>query len=145
MGFVGFRCSMHERFYKQGKNVAIQVGDKLPSVDLQVMGKQRELDRLWGLYALERHRNRDLPEIDLPTSADEYQHRIDETDDKIRAFLEDQDIITIPGYVRMLATNVPWIVRDSGPNFWEQIQFRNPTPDHLHAVIPGHRFDAAIE
>ncbi len=114
------------------------------SAEMVTLG-ERELDRLWGVYALERHRNRDLPEINLPTSAEEYQQRIDETDDKIRTFLEAQDIITIPGYVRMLATNVPWIVRDSGPNFWEQIQFRNPTPDHLHAVIPGHRFDAVVE
>ncbi len=106
---------------------------------------QRELDRLWALYALERHRNRNLPEIEISGSAAEYQSRIDETDGAIRRFLEEQDIITIPDYIGELSTNVPWIVRDGGPNFWEQIQFRNPTPDHLHAVIPGHRFDGVVE
>ncbi len=106
---------------------------------------QRELDRLWALYALERHRNRDLPEIRISGSAAEYQSRIDETDLKIRRFLEDEGIITVPNYIGELSTNVPWIVRDGGPNFWEQVQFRNPTPDHLHAVIPGHRFDAVVE
>lgn len=106
---------------------------------------QRELDRLWALYALERHRNRNLPEIEISGSASEYEARIDETDSAIRRFLEDQDIITIPSYVGELSTNVPWIVRDGGPNFWEQIQYRDPTPDHLHAVIPGHRFDAVLE
>ncbi|MDJ0794134.1 MAG: DUF885 family protein [Woeseiaceae bacterium] len=106
---------------------------------------ERELDRLWALYALERHRNRNLPEIEISASAEEYQSRIDETDRKIRRFLEDEGIITIPGYIGELSTNVPWIVRDGGPNFWEQVQFRNPTPDHLHAVIPGHRFDAVVE
>jgi uncharacterized protein (DUF885 family) len=40
--------------------------------------------------------------------------------------------------------NVPWIVRATPPNFWEQVQFRDPSPDHLHAVIPGHRFDALM-
>jgi uncharacterized protein (DUF885 family) len=25
------------------------------------------------------------------------------------------------------------------------VQFRDPHPDHLHAVIPGHRFDALVE
>lgn len=25
--------------------------------------------------------------------------------------------------------------------FWEQIQFRDASPDHLHATFPGHRFD----
>lgn len=106
---------------------------------------ERELDRLWAQYAIERHRNRDLPEIELPESAREYQQRIDETDSRIRRFLVDEEIITIPQYVGKLDTNVPWIVRDGGPNFWEQVQYRNPSPDHLHAVIPGHRFDALVE
>ena len=105
----------------------------------------RELNRLWTQYALERHKNRDLPEIELPVSADEYQARIDTTDRAIRRFLVDEEIITIPDYIGTLDTNVPWIVRDNGPNFWEQIQYRDPTPDHLHAVIPGHRFDAVVE
>ena len=37
---------------------------------------QREFDRLSAFYALERHRNRDLPEIQLPTSREEYQQRL---------------------------------------------------------------------
>jgi hypothetical protein len=105
----------------------------------------RELDRLWSVYALEQHRNRDLPVIQLPTSAEQYAERIRETDERIRTFLVEQDIITIPEYINELDTNVPWIVRPSGPNFWEQVQYRNPTPDHLHAVIPGHRFDGLVE
>ena len=105
----------------------------------------RELDRLWAMYALERHRNRDLPEIELPKTGAEYQQRIDDTDRKIRTFLVEQGIITIPEFINKLSTNVPWIVREGGPNFWEQVQYRNPTPDHLHAVIPGHRFDAVVE
>jgi hypothetical protein len=112
--------------------------------EVVVLG-ERELGRLWSVYALERHRNRDLPEISLPTSAAEYQERIDSTDKEIRDFLVDEEIITIPDYVGELDTNVPWIVRDNGPNFWEQIQYRDPTPDHLHAVIPGHRFDGLVE
>ncbi len=106
---------------------------------------QRELDRLWALYALERHRNRNIPEIEISRSGEEYRSRIDETDAIIRRFLVDEEIITVPEFIGELATNVPWIVRDGGPNFWEQIQFRDPTPDHLHAVVPGHRFDAVVE
>lgn len=112
--------------------------------EIVVLG-ERELNRLWSVYALERHRNRDLPEISLPRSAGEYQQRIDRVDKQIRDFLVDEEIITIPDYIGELDTNVPWIVRDNGPNFWEQIQYRNPVPDHLHAVIPGHRFDAVVE
>lgn len=106
---------------------------------------QRELDRLWALYALERHRNRNLPELEISDSADEYQRRIDETDALVREFLVKEDVITIPDYIGELDTNVPWIVRPDGPNYWEQVQYRDPMPDHLHAVIPGHRFDGVVE
>jgi hypothetical protein len=113
------------------------------SAELVVLG-QRELDRLWADYALERHRNRPLPELMPAASAEEYQQRIDKTDTRIREFLEAQEIITIPGYIGELDTNVPWIVRPGGRNFWEEVQFRDPSPDHLHAVIPGHRFDGVV-
>ncbi len=113
------------------------------SAEIVVLG-QRELDRLWADYALERYRNRALPELEPAVSAEEYQQRIDATDKHIRAFLEQQSIITVPDYIGELDTNAPWIVRPSGRNFWEEIQFRDPSPDHLHAVIPGHRFDGIL-
>jgi hypothetical protein len=106
---------------------------------------QRELERLWALYALEQHRNRKLPPLELSKSAEEYQQKIERTDRHVRDFLVKEEIITIPPYVGELDTNVPWIVRPKGPNFWEQIQYRDPHPDHLHAVIPGHRFDGLVE
>ena len=113
------------------------------SDELVVLG-QRELDRLWADYALERHRNRDVPELEPARSAAEYQARIDATDAHIRTFLDEQEIITVPGDIGPLDTNVPWIVRPGGRNFWEEVQYRDPHPDHLHAVIPGHRFDAVM-
>lgn len=105
----------------------------------------RELDRLWALYALERHRNRNLPEIEPADTRKEYERRIRETDAMIREFLVEEDIITIPDYIGELGNNVPWIVRPQGRNFWEEVQYRDPSPDHLHAVIPGHRFDGVVE
>lgn len=113
------------------------------SAEIALLG-QRELDRLWANYALERHRNRALPELEPASSAEEYQQRIDATDKRIRRFLYDQSIITVPDYIGELDTNAPWIVRPGGRNFWEEIQFRDPSPDHLHAVIPGHRFDGIV-
>jgi hypothetical protein len=112
--------------------------------DQLVLLGRREVDRLWADYALERHRNRDLPELVPANSAEEYQARIDATDAHIRAFLAEQQIITVPDDIGELDTNAPWIVRPEGPNFWEEIQFRDPHPDHLHAVIPGHRFDGIL-
>lgn len=115
------------------------------NADQIVVLGHRELDRLWALYGLEQHRNRNLPPLKISASKEEYEAKIAATDAHVRKFLVEQDIITIPPYIKELDTNVPWIVRPSGPNFWEQIQFRDPHPDHLHAVIPGHRFDAIVE
>jgi len=127
----------------------VQNGLMLPwtSDELLVLG-QREFDRLWAFYGLERHRNRGLPEIELPTSGEEYRERVASTDDLIRTWLVEDDVITIPDFIpedwQEMGYNVPWQVRDTGPNFWEAVQFRDPSPDHLHAVIPGHRFDGWV-
>ena len=109
---------------------------------------ERELERMWGFYALERHRNRDLPEIRISSSQAEYQQRLAATDKLVRGWLQDSAIISIPEFIpadwRVMGYNVPWIVRATPPNFWEQVQFRDPAPDHLHAVVPGHRYDALM-
>ncbi|NIJ66207.1 hypothetical protein FHR20_003180 [Sphingomonas leidyi] len=113
--------------------------------DEVVMLAERELTRFWADYATERHRNRKLPELQLPRSAAEYEAQLAGTDAKIRKWLKDEEIITIPDYIpgsyREVGFNAPWIVRPTGPMFWEQIQFRDASPDHLHATFPGHRFD----
>jgi hypothetical protein len=117
------------------------------SRDILVLG-QRELERTWAFMALDRHRYRELPEIELPTSREEYEQRIADVDAEIRAFLVEEAFITIPDDIpedfREMGFNVPWQVRDGGLNYWEQIQYRDPSPDHWHAVIPGHRFDARV-
>ncbi|MDO9487734.1 MAG: DUF885 family protein [Sphingomonadaceae bacterium] len=124
------------------------------SDDVLAIG-QRELDRFWGFYAVERHRNAKLPEIALPKDGAEYMKRVADTDARIRKWIADEQIITIPSYIPADWTkfivppysepfNVPWAVRPTPPNYWEQIQFRDPSPDHLHAVIPGHRFDLRV-
>jgi hypothetical protein len=117
------------------------------SHDIVVLG-QRELERTWAFLTLDRHRYRDLPKLQLPTSREEYEQRIADVDGEIRAFLVEEEFITIPDYIpenfREMGFNVPWQERDGGPNYWEQIQYRDPSPDHWHAVIPGHRFDGRV-
>jgi uncharacterized protein (DUF885 family) len=106
---------------------------------------QRELERHWANYTTERHRNRKMPELKLPSSAAEYEAQLAGTDAKIRKWLRDEEILTIPDYIpatyQEVGFNAPWIVRPKGPMFWEQVQFRDVSPDHLHATFPGHRFD----
>jgi hypothetical protein len=105
---------------------------------------EREHSRLTGDLALTRHRNRDLAVLAPSRTKLEQDEKIAKTDREVRDFLENEEVVTIPPWVGELGSNTPYIVRPTGPNFWEQIQFRDPIPDHLHAVIPGHRFDAKL-
>lgn len=105
---------------------------------------EREHERTTAALVLLRHRNRDAPELQLSGSAREQAEKVATTDAIVRKFLTEEDIVTIPDFVGELGSNTPYVERPAGPNFWEQIQFRDPIPDHLHAVIPGHRFDAVL-
>ena len=105
---------------------------------------EREHERTTAALVLLRHRNRDEPELQLSRSAREQAEKVAATDAIVRKFLTGEDIVTIPDFVGELGSNTPYVERPAGPNFWEQIQFRDPIPDHLHAVIPGHRFDAVL-
>ncbi len=111
--------------------------------DLLVLGA-RETERLWAQHALEKHRNRNAPELLPAASEAEYAARKAETDARIRDFLKREEIITVPADIGELYVNVPWIVRPGGRNFWEEVQFRDPSPDYLHATIPGHAFDGQM-
>ncbi|WP_425408968.1 DUF885 family protein [Hyphococcus sp.] len=113
--------------------------------DELIVLSNREWDRLYSFYALAQHRNRDLTDLTPAKTEKDYQKRIDAADRNIREFLVREEIITVPDYVGELDTNGPFITRPQGLNFWEQVQFRDPHPDHLHAVIPGHRFDGLLE
>lgn len=106
---------------------------------------ERELERARAFLAIERWKNRKVPVLAPASSAEDYDKRKKDADDHIRRFIREQEILTIPDYIKELDTNVPWIVRPGGKrNFWEEIQFRDPRPDHVHAVIPGHRFDGLV-
>lgn len=122
-------------------NVRLMPYDSNQIVDLA----QRELERTWAFYTLERQRNRDLPELELPRTADAYHEQLAASDALIRKWLVDEGFITVPDFVpqtwQEMGFNAPWVVRRDGPMFWEQIMYRDVSPDHLHATIPGHRFD----
>lgn len=113
------------------------------SDQLRVLGA-RETQRLWAIHALEEHRNRNTPPLTLPASAAEYQARKDRSLQLIRDWVAREAIITVPADIGELYVNVPWIVRPGGPNFWEQVQYRDPTPDLLHATLPGHAYDGQM-
>ena len=115
------------------------------SAEIEVLA-QRELERTWAFLALERYRNRALPELTMPKTREEYEARLASVDRDIRKFLND-GFLQVPSFIPphpQLGFNVPWLVRPQGPNFWERVQYRDPSPDHWHAVIPGHRFDGVM-
>lgn len=118
------------------------------AVEAKAVAK-REVDRQRAFLALERHRNRNLADIVMPENEADYLQRLADTDAKVRTWMVDEAIIELPDFVptdwREMGYNVPWVERKGPPNFWEQIQYRDPMPDHLHAVIPGHRFDGWME
>lgn len=107
---------------------------------------EREWERTTAALMFERQRNRDLPPLLPAASAEEYKQRIDAADKHVRAFIAEKHFLTIPPYAnREFDNNVPWLVRKDGKrNFWEEVQYRDPLPDKIHAGIPGHRFDLFI-
>lgn len=114
------------------------------TADEMALLARREWERLVAFLALEERRNRDEPVLEPAPTAEEYQRRLRSTDANVRRWLVEKDVLTLPddtpdfddfGY------NAPFIDRPEGLNFWEEVQFRDPHPDHLHAVIPGHRYD----
>jgi len=114
------------------------------TADEMALLARRDWERMMGFLALEEVRNRDLPVLEPAPTAEEYEARLRRTDANVRRWLVEQEIMTLPedtpdfdGF----GFNVPFIERPEGLNFWEKVQFRDPHPDHLHAVIPGHRYD----
>jgi hypothetical protein len=104
---------------------------------------EREWERTTAALALERQRNRDLPPLLPASSAEEYKRRVDAADQHVRKFIAEKRFLTIPAFAdNEFDNNVPWLVRAGGKrNFWEEVQYRDPLPDKVHAGIPGHRFD----
>jgi hypothetical protein len=114
------------------------------TADEMALLARREWERLTGFLALEEARNRNLPELEPAPTAAEYEARLRRTDANVRRWLVEADILSLPDDTPdfdAFGYNAPFIERPEGLNFWEKVQFRDPHPDHLHAVIPGHRYD----
>ena len=60
---------------------------------------ERELARAWSSLKLEEQRNRHLPPAVVADSPGEYDARADEAVERIMAFLEEKDIVTIADYM----------------------------------------------
>jgi hypothetical protein len=116
--------------------------------EIQALGA-RELERARMLLAIERHRNRDLPELQPATTAEEHERRTREAETHIREFTARHRLLTIPADIpAQYETDAFFIDRAAWGghrHFWDEITYRDPLNNHIHASIPGHRFDGAIQ
>jgi hypothetical protein len=116
--------------------------------EVAALGK-RELERARTLLAIERHRNRDLPELLPATTAEEHERRTREAETHIRDFTARKGILTIPADIPAQYETDAFFI-DRSPwgghrHFWDELTYRDPLNNHIHASIPGHRFDGAIQ
>ncbi|MFZ3264234.1 MAG: DUF885 family protein [Terriglobales bacterium] len=114
------------------------------AADLRVIGDV-EASRARTFLKIEQAVNRNLPELELAKSGEEYAARVRQAEELIRSFLAANHLLTIPDYVGPQKTDAFWIQRPGGKrHFWEELQYRDPLVDHIHASLPGHRLDFLI-
>jgi hypothetical protein len=113
--------------------------------DLILLG-EREFHRYRTNYLIDRNKNRSLPELALTKTREQHEERTREAEQQIRALVEAQKLLTIPADgPAEYETDVFWSPRAlTKRHFWEELQFRNPLNNHVHASIPGHRFDGTL-
>ena len=107
---------------------------------------EREFHRYRAAWEILRNRNRNLPELELTMSREQHQQRTREGEQRIRELVAEQELITIPDDMpETFDTDVFWSPRALGDrHFWEELQFRDTLDNHIHASIPGHRFDGLL-
>jgi len=113
--------------------------------DLKVIG-ERELNKYRFKYLAERGKNASLDELTLTQNAEQHERRTRRAERKIRNLIAEHDLLTIPDYMPSeFETDTFWSPRaKTDRHFWEELQFRNALNNHIHASIPGHRFDARM-
>ena len=113
--------------------------------DIMLLG-EREFHRFRAAYEITLNRNRDLPELELTRSREEHEERTREAEQQIRDLIRKQDLLTFPVDIpESFDTDTFWSPRAlTDRHFWEELQFRNALNNHIHASIPGHRFDGLL-
>jgi hypothetical protein len=113
--------------------------------DILLLG-EREFHRFKATYEIVRNANRALPKLELTRSAEQHEQRTREAEEQIRGLVEAQNILTFPEDTpETFETDTFWSPRAlEDRHFWEELQFRNAFNNHIHASVPGHRFDGAL-
>ena len=123
--------------------------------EMMVIG-EREYQRSMVFLKLEEHRHRGIPMIEPATSMAEFERRRAAADAELLAYLEAEQIMTVPEFLVPVAGEGPYILpadRDPlrpGPfdepiqrHFFRQAEDRDPIALRAHNV-PGHLFDGLL-
>lgn len=115
------------------------------AAEMGLIGK-REYHRYHAAYQIARNRNRTRPELELTRSAEQHEQRTREAERQIRELVAEQGLLTVPDEApATFETDTFWSPRAATDrHFWEELQFRNTFNNHIHASIPGHRFDGVV-
>ena len=113
--------------------------------DIALLG-EREFHRYRAAYEITLNRNRDLPVLALTRTGEQHEQRTREAEQQIRDLIREQGLLTFPDDMPdSFETDTFWSPRArTDRHFWEQLQFRNTLNNHIHASVPGHRFDGLL-
>lgn len=94
---------------------------------------QRELDRAWSSLKLEEHRNRNLPKLVAVKNQVEYQALATRSSKKFLAFLDENEIVTVPDYFEpALKPHLGKYVPEDKRHFFYIGSHFDPTPLYSH-------------
>ena len=136
--FVGLE---HYNWYM--KNVRLMPYD---AEDVRKLG-QREEDRARTFLEIERNRNRALPPMEPAKTSRSTRSASTTPNNSFARHIQKQKLMTMPADAPAeFETDAFWIVREGGKrHFWEELTYRDPLNNHMHASIPGHQFDGLIQ
>ena len=102
---------------------------------------ERDYERAYSVLKLTENLNRDLPELVPVSSAAEYKQRWSEFEDHILRFLRDNEIFTVPDYLKPIGADTWW--NEPGglgqQEFFVKCRDLNPLAEISHGLT-GHTF-----
>ena len=131
---AGFGLTHYEWYLRHVRLIPLTVAQ------VQLIG-DRELARGKTLLAIERHRNAGLPELTPASTAEDHERRTRDAEQLIRNFITARKLISIPDYIPASFETDAFFI-DRSPwgghrHFWDEITYRDPLNNHIHASIPG--------
>ena len=96
---------------------------------------ERELARSIAHMKLEEHRNRDLPPLDPPASAEEWEQRAGASIEEFLRFLDEQEVMEIESYMDpALRVRIAPYSPPEDRHFFAQVDLRDPRVMRCHHI-----------